>query len=626
MQVKNCYKLCRRNTYYKCFYYLRTVKQIYPLQLSPMENFNLNEHLDHFYSHFPAAGKRPIIGITGNHADIDLTLRERYYNQIAAAGGTPIVIPPLDNTEIIDNTLNQIDALLLTGGADFDPRWTGEEVVSDKVRVNVVRDLPELLTIRMAYNKQIPMLGICRGMQALAVAFGGNVMQDIQEHCQLYGIERQPSVNHDQKEERTVTTHIVKLTEESTLKAIYGKQEIPVNTFHHQAVESVGPSFRITATAPDGIIEGMESNECKPIMGVQWHPEWLEQQGLPIFQWLVQEARLFQQAKQIHQKIITLDTHCDTPMFFAQDINFASRDHRILVDLQKMDDGRLDAVTMVCYLPQPKPGETFQQRVDFPVSGPKNYADLIFDKIERIVADNPSHMALARTPDEIGKNKQQGKHSIILGIENGLALEGLVENVEYFANRGISYITLCHNGDNDICDSAKGSQTHGGVSALGAKVIEEMNRCGVMVDLSHAAESSFYDALQISRYPIVCSHSNCRALCDHPRNLTDDQLRALARKGGVAHTTFYAGFLRSAGEPDIYDAVAHLEHAIDLMGIDGVGIGTDFDGDGGVRGMANAAEVINFTIQLLRRRYSEEAIRKIWGENWLRVMRQVKQL
>ena len=212
----------------------------------------------------------------------------------------------------------------------------------------------------------------------------------------------------------------------------------------------------------------------------------------------------------------------------------------------------------------------------------------------------------------------------MLGIENGLALEGDISNLNHFAQRGIAYITLCHNGDNDICDSAKGNATHGGVSKLGEQVIRRMNSLGIMVDLSHAAESSFYDALEISSTPIVCSHSNSRSLCDHPRNLTDQQMRRLAQKGGVAHTTLYPGFLRTDSEATILDAVAHLEHAISVMGIDHVGIGTDFDGDGGVPGMACASEVINFTIQLLRRRYSPQDIEKIWGGNWLRVMREVQ--
>jgi microsomal dipeptidase-like Zn-dependent dipeptidase len=161
-----------------------------------------------------------------------------------------------------------------------------------------------------------------------------------------------------------------------------------------------------------------------------------------------------------------------------------------------------------------------------------------------------------------------------------------------------------------------------GISDFGADVIREMNRLGILVDLSHASEPSFYDALEISRKPIVCSHSSSRALCDHPRNLTDDQLRALAKRGGVAQVTFYNGFLRADGQATILDALAHLNHMINVMGIEHVGIGTDFDGDGGVPGLASASELINFTRRLLCQRYSEEDIRLIWGGNFLRVMEQ----
>ncbi len=185
-------------------------------------------------------------------------------------------------------------------------------------------------------------------------------------------------------------------------------------------------------------------------------------------------------------------------------------------------------------------------------------------------------------------------------------------------------MTLCHNGDNDICDSARGSSIHNGVSSFGKQVIREMNRLGIMVDLSHASEKSFYDALELSNQPIVCSHSSCRALCDHPRNLTDEQMRALAAKGGVMQVTLYSGFLRKEGDATILDAMKHLEHAIQVMGTDHVGLGTDFDGDGGVRGLANSAELINFTRQLLSRNFSERDIQKIWGGNFLRVMAQVQ--
>jgi len=147
-----------------------------------------------------------------------------------------------------------------------------------------------------------------------------------------------------------------------------------------------------------------------------------------------------------------------------------------------------------------------------------------------------------------------------------------------------------------------------------------------MVDLSHAAEKSFYDALQLSATPIVCSHSNCRALCDHPRNLTDQQMRDLAARGGVMQLTLYHGFLVKDGPATIEDAMRHLEHAIGVMGIDHVGLGTDFDGDGGICGLANAAELTNFTRELLRRGFSRADIQKIWGGNFLRVMRQVQNI
>ena len=279
---------------------------------------------------------------------------------------------------------------------------------------------------------------------------------------------------------------------------------------------------------------------------------------------------------------------------------------------------------MVAYLPQPKAGETFADNVSFGVPGPKAYADLIFDKIEEIVNKNSKYLAIASNFAQLWTHKHQGRKSIMLGIENGLALEGKLENIQHFANRGVVYITLCHNGDNDICDSARGSNTHNGVSAFGEQVIREMNRLGILVDLSHGSEKSFYDALDISSQPIVCSHSSCRALCDHPRNLTDDQMRALAAKGGVAQTTIYHGFLKKDGEATILDVMAHLDHAIDVMGIDHVGLGTDFDGDGGVRGLADSSELINFTRQLLARRYSEEDIQKIWGGNFMQVMAQVQ--
>lgn len=582
-----------------------------------MKSFDLNAITKDIYSAYPEAERKPLIGITANYTDGDASLRDRYYTQIADAGGVPVIIPPLADKDIIINTLDNIDALLLTGGADHNPLWSGQQPQPALHNINQARDLPELLATRLACNRQMPILGICRGMQTIAIALGGEVCQDIPHTPQL--------IKHSQEADRTEPTHSVDIEPDSALHGIFGTDRIFVNSFHHQAVTSPGKGMRITATAPDGTAEAMESTCHKPVIGVQWHPEWMGADGLPLFRWLVDEARLFSEAKRTHASTLTLDTHCDTPMFFSQGIRFEERDPRILVDLHKMDDGRQDAVTMVAYLPQPAEGQKFADVAQFGTESPKDYADLIFDKIENIAARNARHLSIARTPADLYEAKRLGRKSIMLGIENGLAIEDSLDNIDHFAHRGMVYMTLCHNGDNAICDSARRSKgTHGGVSAFGAEVIRRMNDLGVMVDMSHAGEKSFYDALSISRAPIVCSHSNCRALCDVPRNLTDDQLRAIARKGGVVHITLYHGFLRTAGEASILDAIAHLEHAISIMGTDHVGIGTDFDGDGGVSGMADSSEMINFTRMLLRRRYSPEDIALIWGGNWLRVMDTVK--
>ena len=569
--------------------------------------FDWQSQLAKAYTTFPEAQQKPVIGITGNYGELTCKIGEGYYKSVWKAGGVPVIIPPLRDTDSIINTLEHIDGLLLSGGADFNPLYAGEEPDKRLSGINSERDLPELLITQLAYNRQIPILGICRGIQTLALALGGKVMQDISETAHI---------KHSQDADRSEPTHSVSVEEDSILYHIYKSYLSPltshlspllfVNSFHHQAVGDTGQRFRVTARSADGIIEAMESTEHKRIMGVQWHPECMDE-GLPIFQWLVQEAAQYREVCQVHQHILTLDTHCDTPMFFDQNIQFTHRDPKILVDLHKMTEGHQDATIMVAYLPQP-------------TDHPKEYADNIFDQIEHIVADNSQYIALARNPNDLWMNKHQGKKSIMLGIENGHALDGKIENLRHFAQRGIVYMTLCHNGDNDICDSARGSQTWGGVSDFGKQVIREMNRLGIMVDLSHAHEKSFYDALELSQTPIVCSHSSCRALCDHPRNLTDDQMRALAAKGGVMQVTLYKGFLVKDGQATIEDAMRHLEHAIDVMGIDHVGLGTDFDGDGGIVGLANSSELPNFTRQLLKRQFSEEDIQKIWGGNFIRVM------
>lgn len=579
------------------------------------QGFNIEAQYERINSTYPNIERRPIVGITGNFDDNSCKLAKAYYHSVEKAGGVVWVIPPTASVQSVLNTLEHIDALVLSGGADINPLFAGEQPVNALHGINPERDAFELLLTRLAFDRQIPILGICRGIQTLALALGGQMHQDIYSIAGTSGI-----MKHSQDAPRDTLTHSVEISADSLLSKIYGATALNVNSFHHQAVSEPGEHLRVCATSPDGIIEAVESTEFKPVLGVQWHPEWLtapDGTDNPLFAWIVEEAALYRKARQFHAGHLTLDTHCDTPMFFSQDIDIRRRDPKILVDLHKMSEGGLDASIMAAYIPQ-------GPRDDASLAAATAMADGIFSRIDQM-AGEAEGVELARTPAQLISLKQQGKHAIMKAIENGYALAKDIRNVERYAREGVVYITLCHNGDNDICDSAaKTHNEHGGVSTYGEKVIKEMNRCGIMVDLSHGGEKSFYDAIEISSLPIVCSHASSRALCDHPRNLTDDQLRALRRTGGVAQVTFYEGFLRTDGMATINDAMAHLEHIIEVAGIEHAGIGSDFDGDGGVPGVASAAELINITKRLLRKRYSEADIALIWGGNFLRVMQQVQ--
>lgn len=560
---------------------------------------------------------KPLIGVTANFSEGQLQLAPGYFRSVEAAGGIPVIIAPkrMPNANM-SLLLDRIDGLLLSGGADINPILVGEDPVPALHGINTERDLFELTLTRLAYNRQIPMLGICRGIQVLAAALGGTIMQDIATslpHTQL--------IKHSQDADRATATHFVEAVEGSRIAELLGKR-FAVNSFHHQAVGQCGPRFRITAQSADGVIEAIESTEMKSIIGVQWHPECFIAEGdtcmMPLFQQFVNDASEFAQARRVHNSVLTLDSHCDTPMFFDQEVNLEHRDPKLLVDFPKMREGHLDVSTMVAYLPQ---GDCTPEASEAATA----QAFKTLAEIEQRVAHAPG-VVLAQHPAQLYRNKLEGKLSVMRGIENGYAIGKDLQNVEKFARMGVVYITLCHNGDNDICDSARrSSQRHGGLSAFGRDVVREMNRCGLMVDLSHAAETSFYDALQCSTTPIVCSHASSRAMCNHPRNLTDDQLRALAQAGGVAQVTLYHGFLRLEEEgipATVTDGVRHLMHMIDVAGIDHVGIGTDFDGDGGVPGCACASELINFTRLLLAEGLTIHDLQKIWGGNWLRVMQQ----
>ncbi len=579
-----------------------------------MPTFNIEEEYAALHSSFPIHKRCPVIGITGNYDTGKCTLLEGYYRSVLEAGGTPFIIPPFEDIDAMVSLLDHVDALILSGGSDINPLYLDEEPIQELGSINPARDWHELMLVRLAANRQIPILGICRGVQVMMAALGGKLYQDIYK-------EASATLKHSQHTERHIATHTVNIAPGSRLAQIFGTEKLPVNSFHHQAVKEAAPGFAVTAYSPDGLIEGVESTQHKSMIGVQWHPECMILGGdrtmIPLFQWLVGEACSFTEACKLHSRILTLDTHCDTPMKFDQQIRFDQRDSRILVDLHKMAEGHLDATIMVAYLRQ-------QERDKASLDAAFAKADRLLNEIEEMVAQSADSVAIAYTPDDLYRLKGEGKRTLMLGIENGYAIGDDTKRIEYFRRRGVVYMTLCHNGDNDLCDSARGNNEHGGLSPLGRDVIGEMNRVGMMVDLSHAAESTFYQAIEISSTPIVCSHSSARALCDHPRNLTDDQLRALAASGGVVQVCLYDGFLRKEGGATIDDAVSHIVHMVGVAGIDHVGIGTDFDGDGGIIGCADASEVINLTRKLLNKGFSQRDIEKLWGGNFLRVMRIVQ--
>ena len=581
--------------------------------IAKMDKYDFRGEYRALHSKFPLATSSPVIGITANYRDGNAAVAEAYYASVLEAGGTPLIIPPYAHRTALVETLKHIDALLLTGGADIDPRYMNEEPDYTLLHsINPKRDEQELLLTLLAVDMNIPILGICRGIQTLAAALGGAVHQDI------YAALGKNLLNHDQEPvERGVATHEVKIVKGSLLENIFNSDILAVNTFHHQAVSHVPQGFEVVATSPDGVIEGMEAVDGRVIVGVQWHPESFILNGdrcmMPLFEWLVNEASLYRCSRDIHSRILSIDSHCDTPMLFEQGYEMYERSETALVDLHKMYEGALDVVTMVAYLKQ-------DERDEHLLLGATAKAEALLQGIADRVERCGASVALSDNPAELEAMKRAGKRVVMRGIENGYAIGKELSNIERFRNAGVVYMTLCHNGDNDICDSARGIGEHGGLSEFGRDVVREMNRVGMLIDLSHAAESTFWQVVELSKYPVVCSHSSCRALCNHPRNLTDEQLKAIADKGGVVQVTMYSGFLREEGEATLNDFIQHLEHAIKIAGIDHVGIGTDFDGDGAVVGCSSASQLLNVTRELLHRGYSEEDIKKIWGANWLRVM------
>lgn len=377
------------------------------------------------------------------------------------------------------------------------------------------------------------------------------------------------------------------------------------------------------------------------------------------------EEALIKRADKIHETILTVDTHCDTPMrLMRSGFDLGVRNDDGCVDFPRMKEGGLDAEFFAVFIGQGPRTEEDHLKV-------YNRAVEIFDAIHANVEKNSDQAEIALTADDAYRIKSQGKIAAFIGMENGYPVGNDLSKVEEFYNRGARYITLSHSSNNDICDSSTDSNgpEYNGLSEFGLKVVAEMNRLGMMVDVSHISDDSFYDVIETSKAPVIASHSSCRALCESPRNLTDDMILALKENGGVIQICILSNYLRQP-EPNpeldkmlkdirekynnfedlskeefdkarneyyttrnkyrkyatVEDAVDHIDHVIQIAGIDYVGIGTDFDGGGGIEDVMDVSQMKNLTIEMLRRGYTKKELEKIWGGNIMRVLKEVERI
>jgi membrane dipeptidase len=368
-------------------------------------------------------------------------------------------------------------------------------------------------------------------------------------------------------------------------------------------------------------------------------------------------------ARKLHFSSIVVDTHDDTTQRFLDgDFDLAPRNARGSIDIPRMKEGGLGAIFFSVWIPSKITGpEAVKRAVDQ------------IDAVREQVRKYPSDLALATTAAEVQQAHKRGKIAALLGIEGGHMIANDLGVLRTYAALGARYMTLTHTGNVEWADASTDKPVHNGLSNFGKGVVREMNRLGMMVDISHVSDKAFYDALEVSQAPLIASHSSCRAICEAARNMTDDMIRALAAKGGVIQVNYHVGFLsqefRTAekGHPEWEQAIAaeiqkrcgdkegcqliegdkitreyvvqgklprvdwtkiieHIDHAVKVAGVDHVGLGSDFDGANMPFGMEDATKLPQITEALLGKGYSESDVKKILGENTLRVMADVERV
>jgi membrane dipeptidase len=383
----------------------------------------------------------------------------------------------------------------------------------------------------------------------------------------------------------------------------------------------------------------------------------------------LKEENLAVKARKIHDRVLTVDTHCDTTSRLLDgnwDISVRHEPGRRAsgqIDLPRMAEGGLDAEFFAVFVGQ---GE----RTEKAYAEAKEQALKELEAVRAMCAQYPNLVGLALTPDDAYRLEKAGRRAAFIGMENGYPIGKNLANLEEYYKLGVRYVTLCHSGDNDICDSSTDDEHPEdlGLSDFGREVVAACNRLGMMIDVSHASDKSFADVLKATKAPIIASHSCCRAICDSPRNLSDEMIRALAANGGVIQICFLSDYVRTPKpnqerdkafqelrakygprreikdeavrkklweeydalnekypeeKATVSDLVDHIEHVIKLAGVDTVGIGTDFDGGGGLADCGDVSRMFRVTEELVRRGYTEPEIAKIWGGNTMRVFLRV---